>query len=743
MNQKLSTTLIFLFILQCLRSQATNLTCTPEMVESYGIISHNQAKKERLVFCPQIAYSCCPAYEQFKMFKTYSESVKPGFILLNELIKKELTLLRKEVLDLLAKGTIEGAIEGLADEAVKRRVAYVYSKIKNKRPKIMFDKIWKYQKVSSSYVAAWKSAFFCTICDFANQEFININKKTITFSGNSCDALVKNTLMFASLLNSVLVPYLSALTEVITRLGGTAKYQKLHNHRRVIKAIKDCAADYKQYDQGLGNCKNYCEMFNFAQDNYILEGYPEFFANTLVEIRLFAKPGQGAGDSGSPPARSLIEKSVRDLIRKTKQQNRKLLDSPSETKYFQPSIGKKHKKFTEDSGRILEEEEIYNEEEVMEAENLDTKIGRKRLLQESSRNTDWSQDNLDPKNNKTVSIDIFDAESSDQNFDDAMVNQMMVVQDIFNTGDPLLYAQMIRKYYVDNFSADLDDIDNDTIFKQTTLNRVDFSEFETVFSFGGIEMDEIVLKMNWALAFKQIGVSLTSTGNSESEMVFPDTIQAINSVSNSDVRDFYRDQFIQFNTPHYLLFNETVQDLIKDLAVDTLQHIIAENMAVYNYLVQHLEQDNADLIWAQIVTFKRQLADLNDVSGNVTVRVYNYTNANGVQVEGMNITSYPNASGWANVTVIPDINNLLNAGYPTYVSLVNVYEQERYQKIMAREQAKLNATNATTNVAPGSGTPARTPGSRKLKQLGEKLVPQKKMKVRKSADKKKKKSLKK
>lgn len=707
MNANLSQTFILLILLGSISCQA-NFTCTPEMVESYGILSHGQAKKERLVMCPEIQYSCCPAYEQFKMFKTYSEKIKPSYILLNNVIVKELALLKKEVVALAASGLIDNKIQQLSDQATQMRVQYSWNKIKGQRPKAIFEKLQKYQKVSSSYVAAWKSAFFCTICDFANQSFIDTQKMKITFSADSCDALVQNTLLFTNLLNSVLIPYLSSLTEIITRLRNSTKYQKLHNHRRVIKAIKDCKADYLIYDKGLGNCKNYCEYFNLAEDSYILEGYPEFFANTLVEIRLFANPAESR--KLVDRKMKLVKNSVKGMVQKSKARNLEMFNDKKEADFFQMDVPQSAKFKGFNKVRILQESKKFNR--LFEAQKGQKKLEDRRVL--AAAVPSWAYDSLDPKNNVTVVIDIFDHESSDPDFDDAMINEMMEVQDIFNTGDPQMYAQMIRKYYVENFQAELDDIDSTAIFKETSLLRIDYSKFETVFSFGGIEIDEIVQKMNWSLAFKQIGLSLTSTGNVESEMIFPDVVQVINTVANRDVRAFYTDQFIRFNKPHYLLYNETMTHFVDDFAIKKLRMIIAENMAVYNYLVENLRQDHADQIWNEIQYIDSQLSGLTLNDGNTTASLFNYTNNYNKTIQGLNISSRANASGFANVTVIPDINALVSS-YSTNVMLVNSNQLAYY-----KTELKLNQTLYGSQNGQNGANSNKPIGQRKLKVKAKK-----------------------
>lgn len=707
MPLKIRSLLALLSLVALTSAQAVNLTCTREIVESYGIISHDQAKKERLIMCPSIQYSCCPAYEQFKMFKSYNDNVKPAMILLNEVIKKEIILLGNEVSALLKSGIIDQKIQTLGDPAIRLRAQFTWNKIKSQRFDLMIKKLQKYQRMSSSYVAAWKSAFYCTICDFASQSFIDTNNKKITYSAASCDALVHNTLLYTNLLNTVLIPFLSSLTEIITRLRGNGKYQKLHTIRRVNKAIKDCVADYKQYDSGLGNCKAYCEYFNPVRDNYVFEGYPEFFANTLVEIRLFSGGG-GGSSSASPAPRSLIEDSVRELLKKTQDRTRRLAQQSELNNYFSVNLPQNSKFKGFNKVRLLSEELNVDSLERRFEERKGLADGR--ILQTQS---DWSQDLLDPNNNVTKVIDIFDRESSDPEFDDAMVNQMMEVQDIFNTADPALYAQMINKYFAENFQADLDDNDSDNLFKQIETKRNDISTFQIYFSFAGIDIDKIVEKMNWSLAFRQIGVSLTSNSDEETEVIFPDVIQAINTVSNNDVRNFYRNQFFRFRRVSLDLYHQTMHNLINRFAISKLRKIISDNMALYNYLVRTLNQENADRVWTQIQITRGQLRGLTMNNQNVTVTMFNTTNSRNQTIQGLNISSPANASGYANVTTIPNVQSL-QSSYSTSVQLVNENQQVDYR-------AQVAASNSSaTGQASSSGSQRATRKRRALRDKPKK-----------------------
>ena len=627
------------------------------------------------MMCPQIEFSCCPAYEQFKMFKNFNTNIKPSFILLDLVIKKSLTLLGTEVTALVASGKIDADILAVTDPAAQLRLQYAWTRIKALRPQAIFSKALKYQQMSSNYVAAWKSAFYCAICDLTNQNFIDLNKQTITYSASSCDALVKNTLLYANLLNTVIVKYLATLSGIIWRLSGRKGGQKLHSQSVVNKAINDCAADFKQYDSGLSNCKAYCEYFNLAQDSFVLEGYPEFFANTLVDIRTYVNPaaaGTAAPAAAAASARRLIEESVKGLLEKSRQRNQHLLNTREEHGYFKVNLPKNAIFKGFETMRLLQEDKDFNE--LIAAQKRQRKLQSRRILADA---IDWTFDPLDPSSNITITVEIFERTSVDFNFDEADMGRMVDVQEIMNTGDPITQKKLIALYFVNNYQTEMDDINAPNVFKETTQIRVDFTQFRSKVSFSGINMDLIVGMMPWNVPFKEIGLSLTATSAVATEMIYPDVIAAVNTVSNNDIMWFHEDQYIGFKKPHFQMYGETMRQLIKDFALKRLQVVIAQKMAVYNYLVATTGQSSADSLWSELETLQGQLTGLTNSPGSYQVTTYNYTDSDGTTYTGMNITSPTNASGYANVTQIKDVNRS-RGDYETISVIVNAVQNANY-----------------------------------------------------------------
>ena len=84
-----------LFFLVLLQSNCQK--CDKKIVETYGIVSLIEPAKQNLIFCPNIKSSCCPSYEQFKMFMMYQSEVKPHYIRLTNLIRNQLQILSKAI----------------------------------------------------------------------------------------------------------------------------------------------------------------------------------------------------------------------------------------------------------------------------------------------------------------------------------------------------------------------------------------------------------------------------------------------------------------------------------------------------------------------------------------------------------------------------------------------------------------------------------------------------------------------
>jgi len=253
------------------------------------------------------------------------------------------------------------------------------------------------------------------------------------------------------------------------------------------------------------------------------------------------------------------------------------------------------------------------------------------------------------------------------------------------------------------------------LFKESSPKRLPLHDFKTVVSFGGIDFNGIVQKMPWSLGLKQIELSLTATGNGEIEIIFPDVLKEVNAVSDRDIKDFSQNPYLKFNKPYTMSYNETVDTLLRDFALQKLRHSITRKMLMYGSLANQMGQDKANELWANIEIMSSQVQGLSVNSTNVSVSITNNIDpATGRPIQGLAIYSEQNRTGYLNVTYIENIQDLLN-DYSTYTVTV---DGTQFAFLNTTQQ---NSTRNSTSNSNSNGQQGRPINARKLKQLTEKL----------------------
>ena len=621
--------ILFLGLLVGITKPLDLMTCKREIVESYGITSYTRPAKEKLIFCPNIRVTCCPAYEQFKVFKDYNERLKPNFTAANDLIVTLLTLLKKEIKNFLDTSGIGERIRSLPESAFSAKMSSALDDVLDQNIEQILDKALLYQKRAANYISSLKSSFFCTICDYSNQLFIDTEKKTITFGDESCDALAVNTILYTNILNNLLVPYLEKFTYLIAQFGTIKKYQKLHNFGKIKSATRACAEEYKKSDSRLSECRAYCSLFRFNTDNYAFEGYPELFANTLVEIRNY-----------KTSRRILSETKISSFTKRAKK-------SKADFSIFQTS---KMPKKSHHSERILESSvpsnKVHKEAHVLQ------KVLEERFLQGINYTSEPNYDDeLDSVVRSKRSLDLFDPASTDEEFDDKMVVDMMEVQDAYNSGNGENMKKIVKRFLVENYRADIDDLDDPRIFPTGSDIIVQLHKFKTVFGFVGIDSGSIVSQVNWSLQEKEIAISLSGGTTTQNDVLDPEALNAINLIGNNDVENFYKDNFLNFDK---IAASVSVKDVLRQARFkkykDKIQGQIIEETTIYNYLTNKMMTSDAESVWDDIqikkenlryIMFKEFLMSLPvGITIDQVQGIYNFTYYNITEVDKTMLADY-------------------------------------------------------------------------------------------------------
>lgn len=514
-------TLCLLLVLRLLPNQSI-YNCKREIVETYGINSYSQPAREPLIFCPSIRGTCCPAYEQFKMFSVYNERIRPGFGNYDSAIKKALTLLGTEVSQLFDKNSLAQAIAGISNKSRKLQAEQLYAVLSRRKFSTIIERTLRYQEPAGQYMAGLKSVFFCTICDYNNQNFIDMSKNVILFSDDSCDDLVKNTITYANIMNRSVVSFLERLSLIFSKINEGASSLKITNFDHIRKSVRDCANEYSKIDSQLSNCRKYCSYFKMNSNSPVIEGYLDFFANMLVQVRTGGKAA-----TASTPARTS-----------------RLLEEDAEAE-VNPNLapeGEEIEVLNDKPQELSKEDLIIDHFEEDEKETKKTKRvhNKERILQSNSTFFD-DLENLQA----TQSTSSFDLRE-DPRLDDNALSEMVKIQEILAEEGATDLEKMVHRYYVDNYIAEMDDIDSDELFKMSYPVKVNLNTYTSSFGFNGINFREILSNINWSLTLTEIAKSLQGGQKDERiDLIDPTLITFLNRIGDPDVKDFHRDQYVR------------------------------------------------------------------------------------------------------------------------------------------------------------------------------------------------------
>lgn len=532
--------------------------CKREIVETYGINSYSEPSKEPLVFCPNVRATCCPAYEQFKMFADYNSKLRPMFKMFDETIRGLLTELGKAVAPLFSTNLLAQQIAGIQNKNRKLQAEQLYAELTARNFTDFVARALTYQRGAGQYMAGLKSSFICSICDYNNQQFINIERKTVMFSEDSCDNLVENTIIYSNMVNRGIVPFLERLSVVFLKIRGSGNSISVAHHDSIRRAVRECAREFEKISTQLTSCRKYCSYFKMNSNSPVIEGYIDFFAHSLAEIRggatgsgsttggaaapaaAGAAPAAGAGAgaaatggaaaatpaaSGTAPAarppggsRVLSERTerIRDLS----------IGNPFDS--FTAPRPRRHLKATKRVGRILQQAPAApGPGNATWADDIDVLLAQK----------------------SSTKVDIFSAESENQEMDEAQLSEVVRIQEVLNEDGLTDLNAMVRQYYVNSYVAEIDDIDSDELFKMSYPIKVDLNEFSSNFGFNGINFQDILSKINWSITLSEIAKSLAGPSKAgRVDLIDQNLLRFLNNIGDEDVAEFHQNQYLAYKS---------------------------------------------------------------------------------------------------------------------------------------------------------------------------------------------------
>lgn len=275
-----------------------NKRCRREIVESYNLNGYLSQRPMNMYVCPSIKMSCCSMYDQFMMFSTWKDKIKPKLLKYYDGIRKKFVDM-KELLTALFAIDINKLVNGLPlPDAQKETILNKLTIVKSQDHNKMLDDMLLMHHRNYVYMMKLRSAFFCAICDFDLQSLIDIPNKVVPITESTCQDIATNTIEYSFYLNVKLAQYLQDLSEILANFGMSEadKPVKIKFFESIKRSVRSCARAVES-GSNFRACKSYCRHYKFNANSPVIEGYQVFFNEILNAVTKFIK-SYGAVDKG-------------------------------------------------------------------------------------------------------------------------------------------------------------------------------------------------------------------------------------------------------------------------------------------------------------------------------------------------------------------------------------------------------------------------------------------------------------
>ena len=259
--------------------------CRKDILQSYSLSGIDNPIIERIEMCPSIVRSCCTKQDQLTIFNNFVQGGE-----LQRIVDYYTTVkgVYEETLESFAK--IHDFAKAVKANSVKkisnckllaeRFLAYEITEIKPLIEKNL-------QKLVDYFTTSY-SSFYCTICNFDNHKYIDLQDKKVFFSSKFCYTTIKETLHALLLFHVDIVK----LANLGSKLVGSCDYSGAFNAdanipKNVIFNVRKVIVDDLE---GCRSKRNRREWFSFCKDvcrKFQINSFPSFFQPNIRKCGAF------------------------------------------------------------------------------------------------------------------------------------------------------------------------------------------------------------------------------------------------------------------------------------------------------------------------------------------------------------------------------------------------------------------------------------------------------------------------
>ena len=198
----------------------------------------------------------------------------------------------KNLIDEIDKIDLEERIKKLKIPMAKKgKLTRFYNFYKLRNVSKALEKAIPLYSNLGSKMMRFRSAFYCTICDFTNHHWFDLDDQLFYMNTASCGEVAEASINFSYIMNLMVVFPIIRLSYVTTAFSFK-KYEpplRLKDLKIIMSAVRKCAGAFRAGSDMGKACKRYCTYHNFNANSPVLEGYSVLFNDIMNSFSRFIK----------------------------------------------------------------------------------------------------------------------------------------------------------------------------------------------------------------------------------------------------------------------------------------------------------------------------------------------------------------------------------------------------------------------------------------------------------------------
>jgi len=235
--------------------------------------------------CPSITKTCCQNIDQEVMFSNWVHDKEEETV--NNRYNNNAKVYQELITHLIQVQDFAKAMR----KSIAKRVSnckLISERIMNFEVRGIESQITKNLEKMREFFKETYKGFYCSVCNYENQKFFDLNTKTVVFSEKFCRDIVENALGPLLVLHVDIIKYLNLVTKFVTSCDSQGEYNLEAEFPKSFTFFE--ITENREMLESCRTNRNAKDWFSYCKDvcmNFQIYSFSSFFEPNVNEIRTY------------------------------------------------------------------------------------------------------------------------------------------------------------------------------------------------------------------------------------------------------------------------------------------------------------------------------------------------------------------------------------------------------------------------------------------------------------------------